>query len=187
MITAGELRRGVTIELEGRSLAILDYRHVKMGRGGAVVRLRLRDLREGHITDRTFTASERFTRVRVESRPAQYLYSDGELFHFMDNATYDEITLSLEALGDATNYLKEGMTVNISVAADEAIGVELSPNVELRVSESEPGLRGDTASGVTKLATLETGATVQVPLFVEAGELIRVDTRTGAYLERVKE
>ena len=187
MITAGELRRGVAIALDGRPLAILEYQHIKMGRGGALVRLRLRDLREGHITDRTFPASERFTRIRVELRPVQYLYTDGDLFHFMDTDTYDQIALSPAAVGEATKYLKEGMTLDLNVAAEEAIGIELPPNVELRVTESEPGLRGDTASGVTKPATLETGAVVQVPLFIGPGELIRVDTRTGNYLERVRE
>ena len=116
MITAGELRRGVAIELDGRPLAILDYQHIKMGRGGALVRLRLRDLREGHITDRTFPASERFARIRVELRPVQYLYTDGDLFHFMDTSTYDQIALSPAAVGEATKYIKEGMTLDLNVA-----------------------------------------------------------------------
>ena len=186
MITAGELRRGVAIELEGRPYAILEYTHIKMGRGGAQVRLKLRDLREGHTTDRVFPASERFARIRVESRAVQYLYTDGDLFYFMETTTFDQIALSPALVGDAAKYIKESMNVDISMAGDEPIGVELPAAVELRVKESEPGIKGDTASGATKAATLETGAVVLVPLFVEAGDLLKVDTRSGAYIERVK-
>ena len=186
MITAGELRRGIAIELDGRPCAILEYNHIKMGRGGAQVRLRLRDLREGHITERVFSAGERFTRIRVELRPVQYLYTDGDLYHFMDTTSFDQIAASPALVGDATKYLKEGMTLDLNLVGDDPVAVELPVNVELEVTDTEPGVRGDTASGATKAATLETGAVVQVPLFITIGDVIRVDTRTGSYTERAK-
>jgi elongation factor P len=185
VITVGELRRGVGIELDGQIYSVLDYQHIKMGRGGAQVRLKLRDLRSGAIFDRTFSAQEKFARIRVDRRPVQYLYSDGDFYHFMDQQTYEQRSLTREVLGDAVNYLKDGMHLELAYYGEEPIGVELPLNVELRVVQTDPGFRGDTATGGTKPARTETGLVVQVPLFVNTGDVIRIDTRNGGYIERV--
>ena len=185
MITVGELRRGVGIELDGKIFSIVEYQHIKMGRGGAQVRLKLRDLRSGAIFDRTFPASEKFARIRVERRPVQFTYSDGGVYYFMDQESFEERSVPREILGDAVDYLKDGMELELAYYGEEPIGVELPMNVEMRVTQTDPGFRGDTASGGTKPATTETGKVVQVPLFVNTGDVIRVDTRDGSYLERV--
>ncbi|MBI2912038.1 MAG: elongation factor P [Chloroflexi bacterium] len=185
MIDAGELRKGITIELDGDLYSILDYQHIKMGRGSAQVRLRLRNVRAGHTVERTFQAGDRFSRVYLEHRPVQYLYADGDLHYFMDTETYEQKTLSAEQMGTALSYLKEGMTLEVLTHQEEPISLELPNSVELLVVETDPGFKGDTATGGTKPARLETGLTVQVPLFVTTGETIRVDTRSGLYLERV--
>lgn len=184
MINVGELRRGIGIELDGRILSVIEYQHIKMGRGGAQVRLKLRDLRSGAIFDRTFSASEKFQRIRVDRHPVQYLYHDGELYHFMDQETYEQRAVPAPILGDAVNYLKDGMQLDLTYYGEEPIGVELPLNVVLRVEQTDPGFRGDTATGGTKPATTETGLVVQVPLFVNTGDTIRVDTRDGSYIER---
>jgi elongation factor P len=185
VITVGELRRGVGIELDGQIYSVLDYQHIKMGRGGAQVRLKLRDLRSGAIFDRTFSAQEKFARIRVDRRPVQYLYSDGDFYHFMDQQTYEQRSLTREVLGEAVNYLKDGMHLELAYYGEEPIGVELPLNVELRVIQTDPGFRGDTATGGTKPARTESGLVVQVPLFVNTGDVIRIDTRNGGYIERV--
>ena len=185
MITTGELRKGITIELDGKLYNVIDYEHIKMGRGSAQVRLRLRDVRAGHITERTFQAGERFVRARIERRPIQYLYNDGDLYHFMDTETFDQIPLRGELLGDATKFVKENITLDLLQYGDEPIGVELPITVELEVTYTEPGFKGDTATGGNKPATMETGAVVQVPLFVNTGDVIRIDTRSSEYIERV--
>jgi len=156
-----------------------------VARGSAQVRLKLRDIRGGHTIERTFQAGEKFVRARLDRHQVQYLYSDGDLFHFMDSESYEQSMLNREQLGDALNYLKEGMSMDVLYYKEEPISVELPNSVELEVVETEPGFRGDTATNLNKPAKLETGITIQVPLFVNAGEVIRVDTRTGAYLERV--
>ncbi|MFP3974861.1 MAG: elongation factor P [Chloroflexota bacterium] len=184
MIDVTEARKGATIKLDGALYNVIEYNHIKMGRGSAQVRLKLRDIRAGHIVERTFQSGDKVNRVQVEERPAQYLYQDDNMFYFMDQETFDQIPLSNEQLGDALNYLKEGMTVELSTYEDEAIGVELPVSVELEVTDTGPGFKGDTATGGTKPATLETGITIQVPMFIENGELIRVDTRSGTYMER---
>ena len=184
MITVGELRRGVGIELDGKIYSIVEYQHIKMGRGGAQVRLKLRDLRSGAIFERTFPASERF-RIRIERRPVQFTYADGELFHFMDQETFDERSVPRQILGEAVDYLKDGMELELNYYGEEPIGVELPINIEVQVTQTDPGFRGDTATGGTKPATTETGKVVQVPLFVNTGDRIRVDTRDGSYIERV--
>ncbi len=184
MIDAGELRKGITIELDGQLYTILDYQHIKMGRGSAQIRLKLRDVRAGHTIERTFQAGEKFNRVRVEQKSAQYLYQDGDLFYFMDNETFEQTPLSKDQLGDALNYIKEGMNLMISRHGEEAVGIELPITVELTITETGPAHKGDTSSGGTKPAVLETGVTVQVPFFVNTGEVIRVDTRDGSYVER---
>ena len=184
MIDAGELKKGITIELDGQLFTILDFQHIKIGRGSAQIRLRLRDVRAGHTIERTFQAGEKFNRVRLEQRSAQYLYQDGDLYYFMDNETFEQTPLAAEQLGDALNYLKEEMSVMISRHGDEAIGVELPITVELAIAETGPSFKGDTSSAGTKPAVLETGITIQVPFFINTGDIVRVDTRNGSYIER---
>jgi elongation factor P len=184
MIDAGEIRKGVAIELDGQLYSILDFQHIKMGRGSAQVRLRLRDIRGGHTIERTFQAGDKFKRVRLEQRAAQYLYQDGNLHYFMDTETFDQTPLTSEQLGDALNYLKEEMTLMISRHGDEAVGIELPITVDLTVTETGPSFKGDTSSAGTKPAVLETGITIQVPFFINNGDVVRVDTRVGSYVER---
>jgi elongation factor P len=184
MIDATEARRGVTIELDGRLYTIIEYQHIKMGRGSAQVRLKLKDIRADHTIERTFQSTERLKQVEVEEHPAQYLYYDGDFYYFMDQEAFDQIPLSHEQLGDALNYLKEGMVVQLSRYEGEAIGISLPITVELEISETGPAFKGNTATAGTKPATLETGMTVQVPMFLNTGDVIRVDTRTGTYIER---
>jgi elongation factor P len=184
MIETGELRKGSTIEIDGTLYQVIEVEHVKIGRGSAQVRMKLRDLRAGHIVDKSVQAGSRFTRARVERQPAQYLYSEGGLYHFMNTETYDQFPLNKDHLGDALNYLKENSTCILLMYGDEPVGVELTAAVELAVTETDPGLRGDTAQGGTKLAKLETGISVNVPLFINVGDILKIDTRTGQYLER---
>ena len=184
MINATELRRGVTIELEGKLYQVIDYQHVKQKRT-ALARVKLRDLRAGHTFERTFPSDEKFVRARLELRPTQYLYNDGDLYYFMDEENFEQISLSAEQLGEAINYLKEGMSLQVSSYKGQLVGVELPITVDLKVTHTEPGVRGDTVTAGTKPATLETGLTIQVPLFINEGDVVRVDTRSGSYLERV--
>lgn len=186
MITTGEIRRGVIIELDGQLMQVLDWSHIKMARGSAQVRLKLRNVRKGDIVERTFQAGTRWPRARVEQRRAQYLYGDGTAFHFMDLETFDQFAVSATQLGDDALYLKEGMEVSVSLYEGEILGVDLPVTVDLVVARTEPGFAGDTATGARKPATLETGLTVQVPLFVTEGDVLRVDTRTGEYQTRVQ-
>jgi elongation factor P len=185
MISTGELRKGVVIELDGDLWQILDYHHIKMGRGSAQVRIKLRNVKKGSTVERSFQAGERWPRASMERRPVQFLYRDGDEFHFMDSDTYDQFILSAEALDDAVNYLRDAMVVDRVSYQGETIGIELPVNVELSVTETEPGFAGDTASGARKGATLETGLVVQVPLFIVVGDVLRIDTRTGEYVTRV--
>jgi elongation factor P len=184
MIDATEARKGVTIELDGRLYTIIEYQHIKIGRGSAQVRLKLKDIRADHTIERTFQSAERFKQVEVEERAAQYLYHDGDFYYFMDQATFEQIPISDEQLGYALHYLKEGVVVQISRYEGEAIGIALPITLELKIAETGPAFKGDTASGGTKPATLETGIIVQVPVFLKTGEVIRVDTRKGTYVER---
>ncbi|OGO04879.1 MAG: elongation factor P [Chloroflexi bacterium RBG_13_54_9] len=185
MIDTGDLKKGLTIELEGQLYHILDYQHIKMGRGSAQIRLKLRDLRAGHTIERTFQAGEKFLRARVDRHNVQFLYQDGDLYYFMDTESFEQNPLTKIQLGDAVNYLKEGLTLELLTYGNEAIGVELPNSVDLKVVETGPAFKGDTAQSGTKPAVLETGITIQVPLFVSVGDTVRVDTRTGNYLERV--
>jgi elongation factor P len=185
MINTGDLRRGITIQIDNDLWTVLEFQHIKMGRGSAQVRLKMRNVRSGAIVERTFQAGERFQRAILERRNVQFLYESEGLYHFMDNETYDQTALNGDLVGSAKNYLKDGMTVELLSFGDEALGIDLPPNVELRVTYTEPGFRGDTATGGTKPATVETGMTVQVPLFVKVDDVIRVDTRTDSYIERV--
>ena len=184
MMSAGELKKGSTIELDGQLYRILDFSHIKMGRGSAQIRLKLRDVRAGHTIERTFQASEKFTRARLEHRNVQFLYHDGDLYYFMDNETFDQTPLSADLLGDALNYLKEGLKLEMLTYRGEPVGVELPVAVELQVTDTGPGFKGDTAASGTKPATLETGLVVQVPFFINNGDVVKVDTRSGEYLER---
>ena len=184
MISSGDLRKGITIELEGKLYQVIEYQHVKMKKT-ALARVKLRDIRDGHTIEQTFQTTEKFIRARLESRSMQYLYNDGNLYYFMDNENFEQLPLSDIQLGDTVNYLKEGLSLEISSYKDEVIGVEMPITVELQVIETDPGYKGDTATGGNKPAKLETGITVQVPLFVDTGDVIKVDTRTGNYLERI--
>jgi len=185
MISTGELRKGVTIELDNELWQILDYHHIKMGRGSAQVRITLRNVKRGQTIERSFQAGTKWPRVQLETRPVQFLYSDGDDYHFMDTSSYDQFMLRGEQLGETTRYLKDGMTLDRTSHEGETIGVELPVTVDLRVETTEPGFAGDTAQGARKPATTETGLVVQVPLFVNEGDTIRVDTRTGEYQTRL--
>lgn len=184
MIDTGDLRKGLTIELDGNLYSIVDWEHNKTGRGGAKVRLKLRDVRAGHIIEHTYDAGAKFTRARVEREPAQFLYADEDMYHFMNTETFDQIAINRDRLGDAANYLKENDDCQVLTYGDEAISVELPAAVVLEVVETDPWVKGDTAQGGTKPAKLETGLTVSVPQFVNQGDKIKVDTRSGEYLER---
>lgn len=183
MINSTEARKGVVIELDGKLYQVIDYKHIKMKRT-ALVRLKLRDVIGGHTTERTFQSDEKFVRARLDFRSMQYLYDDGDLYYFMDQDNYEQLPLDKAQLGGAIDYLKEGMSLELSSYKGEFIGVEIPITVELEVTDTDPGFRGDTATSGTKPATLETGLVVQVPLFVEKGDVIKVDTRSGSYLER---
>jgi len=185
VISTGDLKKGISLEIEGQLLQIVDWQHIKMGRGGAIVRIKFRNLRTGANIDRTFDAGERFQRAFLERRPVQYSYNDGDAYYFMDNETYETVQLTGEQLGGGKDYLQDGMQLEIVTYNDEPISVELPVTVDLVVTYTEPGFKGDTATGGTKPATLETGKVVQVPLFVSTGDKIRVKTETGAYVERV--
>ncbi|HMJ81312.1 MAG TPA: elongation factor P [Candidatus Dormibacteraeota bacterium] len=185
MISTGDLRKGVVIELDNELWQILDYHHIKMGRGSAQVRIKLRNVKKGSIVERSFQAGDKWPRARLDRRQVQFLYRDGDDFHFMDTESYDQFHLTAEQLGDAVPYMTDGMTLDRTTYEGETIGVELPITVDLRVRETEPGYAGDTATGARKPATTEAGLVVQVPLFVDVGDTIRVDTRTGEYLTRV--
>ena len=185
MIDAGELKRGITIELDGQLYQVLDFQHIKMGRGSAQVRLKLRDIRAGHTTERAFQASETFTRAFLERCPVQYLYNEGSLYFFMDTKTFEQIPIDKSMLGEALNYLKDGSNLEILTHKGKSMGIQLPISVELKVTETGPGFKGDTASAGSKPAKLETGITIKVPFFINNGDIIKVDTRTGEYLERV--
>ncbi len=185
MIDAGELRRGWVLRIDGALCQIIDFQHQKIGRGSANVRLRMRDVRSGSTTDRSFQASKRFERVILDTHKVQYLYRDASGFHFMDMETYEDMTLSEDAIGEAAQYLTDGLDLEITAFEGAALGVELPINVEIEVVETEPGIRGDTATGATKMAKVATGLEVQVPLFVATGDVLRIDTRSGEYQTRV--
>jgi len=185
MISTGELRKGVAIELDGELWQILDYHHIKMGRGSAQVRITLRNIKRGQTVERSFQAGTKWPRASMERRPVQFLYRDGDDFHFMASDTYDQFHLTGDQLGEVAQYLKDGMTLERTSYQGETIGVELPVTVDLSVVDTEPGFAGDTQTGARKPATTETGLVVQVPIFVQSGDTIRVDTRTGEYQTRV--
>jgi elongation factor P len=184
LIETNDFRVGTAFEMDGKLLTIVNVEHIKLARAGAVIKAKLRNLRDGSLFEQSFRSGDKFKAVRIEKSEATYLYGEGDLFYFMDAQTYDQVPLNRSQVVDVMPFLKEGNPVSLLRYEDTVIGVELPITVELEVTESEPGVRGDTVSGVTKPARLETGATVQVPLFVNQGDRIRVDTRTGNYLER---
>lgn len=183
MINATELRKGVIIEFEDKLYQVVEYQHVKMKRT-ALAKVKLRDINAGHTIERSFQSDEKFVRARMDSQQMQYLYNDGDLYYFMDQENYEQMPFGAEQLGDALNYLKEGNTVEVTSYKDQVVGIEMPITVELEVTETDPGFKGDTATGGNKPAKLETGLTIQVPLFINIGDVIKVDTRTGTYLER---
>ncbi|MBE0447541.1 MAG: elongation factor P [Actinobacteria bacterium] len=185
MISTNEFKNGMTIDIDGILYQIIDFQHVKPGKGGAFVRTKLKNFKTGAAIDKTFRAGEKFEQAMINRRPMQYLYNDGSDYIFMDMETYEQISLPSSFLADGIRFLKENMNVLVAMHDGEAIGVELPITVELEVSQTDPGLKGDTASGGTKPAMLETGTMIQVPLFIKVGDMIKVDTRTGEYITRV--
>ena len=185
MISTGELHKGVVIELDGDLWQILDYHHIKMGRGSAQVRIKLKNVKKGSIVEKSFQAGERWPRAQLDRRPIQFMYRDGDAFHFMEMETYEQFHLNADQLEDAVNYMKDGMTLDRISYDGETLGVELPITVDLVVVETDPGFAGDTATGARKPATTESGLVVAVPLFVTEGDTIRVDTRTGEYQTRL--
>jgi len=184
MIYPNNFRFGLVVRVEDQLFSIVGFQHVKPGKGGAYVRTKLKRLSDGNVIERTFRSEEKIDDVRLDSRDMQYLYQDGELLYFMDNDTYEQTPLSADYLGDAIKYIAEGSTIRMQFLESKPITVDMPPAVVLNVTQTDPGVRGDTATGATKPATMETGLVLQVPLFVEEGDAIKVDTRSGAYLER---
>ena len=185
MISTGDIKKGIIIELDGQLMKVLDWTHIKMARGSAQVRMKLQNVRKGDIVERTFQAGTRWPRARVEQRKVQYLYTDAGIYYFMDNETYEQVAVSGEMIGDDRSYLKENTDVFVTSYEGEVLGLDLPVTVDLVVSQTDPGFAGDTATGAKKGATMETGLVVQVPLFVNEGDTIRVDTRNGEYVTRV--
>jgi elongation factor P len=184
MIDTGDLRKGLTIEMDGNLYSIVDWEHNKTGRGGAKVKLKLRDVRAGHTIEQTYDSGAKFQRARVERQPAQYLYQEDSIYYFMNRETFEQIAVNKDRIEDAVPFLRENDECSVLTYGDEAISVELPAAVVLTVVETEPGIKGDTAQGATKPAKMETGLVVTVPLFVNEGDKLKVDTRSGAYLER---
>lgn len=184
MISASEFRNGVTFELDGNVFQIVEFQHVKPGKGAAFVRTKLKNVISGSVVEKTFRPSEKMPKAHIERKDMEYSYSDGGLYYFMDQETFDMMPLNIEQLGDALKFVKENMIVKVLSYKGNVFGVEPPTFVELKITETEPGFKGDTAQGATKPATLETGAVISVPLFINEGDVIRVDTRTGEYMER---
>lgn len=184
MISGSELRKGVIIELDEKLYQVIEYKHVKMKRT-ALARVKLRDIRAGHTIEQTFQSDQKFTRVRLEFKNVQYLYNDGGLYYFMDEETFEQTPVNASQLGDTINYLKDGMSLQLSNYNGELVNVELPITVELQVTDTGPAFKGDTATAGTKPATLETGITIQVPMFISQGNTVKVDTRDGSYMERI--
>ncbi|HNZ09334.1 MAG TPA: elongation factor P [Bacillota bacterium] len=185
MVSTNDLRTGLTVEWDGSIWTVVDFQHVKPGKGAAFVRVKLRNIITGATIENAFNAGEKLSRAQIDFRKMQYLYESDGQYHFMDQDNYEQISLSADVLGDSLKYLKENMELGVQQYQGKVVGIELPNFVELEIVETDPGLRGDTASGGTKPAKLETGAVIQVPLFIQQGEKIRVDTRTNKYLERV--
>lgn len=184
MISAGDFRNGVTIEYEGDIYTIIEFQHVKPGKGAAFVRTKIKNIKTGGVVEKTFRPTEKMNKAHIDRKDMQYLYSDGELYHFMDTETFEQIAVNASDVGDALKFVKENEMVKILSHNGEVFGIEPPLFVELEITDTEPGFKGDTATGATKPAVIETGVTVNVPLFVSQGEKIKIDTRTGEYLSR---
>ena len=187
MISAGEFRNGVTIEYEGDIFVILEFQHVKPGKGAAFVRTKIKNLKTGSVVEKTFRPTEKMPRAHIDRQDMQYLYTDGDLYHFMNVETFDQIAINAQVVGDTLKFVKENEMVKILSYEGQVFGIEPPLFVELEITQTEPGFAGNTAQGATKPAVVETGATVQVPLFINQNEVIKIDTRTGEYLGRAKE
>ena len=185
MISVSDFRNGVTFDMDGKVMQIVEFQHVKPGKGAAFVRTKLKNVITGGVVEKTFRPTEKMPKAHIERKNMAYSYNDGDLYYFMDNETFDMLPLSQDQLGDALKFVTENMNVTVLSYKGSVFGVEPPTFVELKVTETEPGFKGDTSTGATKPATLETGATINVPLFVDQGDTIRVDTRTGEYMERV--
>ena len=185
MIAAGDFRNGITLEIEGNVFQIMEFQHVKPGKGAAFVRTKIKNVMSGGVVERTFRPTEKFPAARIDRVDMQYLYSDGDLFHFMDVNTYEQVALNPDSIGDALKFVKENEMCKVCSYNGNVFSVEPPLFVELEITDTEPGFKGDTAQGATKPAVVETGATVYVPLFVDQGDKIKIDTRTGEYLSRV--
>lgn len=184
-ISTADFRNGMCIEYNGKLCTIVEFQHVKPGKGGAFVRTKLRDIKTGRVVDYTFNSGTKFDTVRLETKKMQYLYNDGADYFFMDNDTYEQISIPAEVVGDTATWLKENDEASLLYAGDELISIEPQMFVELEVTQTEPGFKGDTVQGSTKPATLETGAVVQVPMFIEIGDVLQIDTRDGRFIKRV--
>lgn len=185
MIITNDLRTGVTVEIDGAVWSVLEFQHVKPGKGAAFVRTKMKNVATGAVQERTFNAGEKLNKARIENKEMQYLYASGDFYTFMDNSSYEQMDLTSDQIGDGLKYLIENMNIFIQVYDGKIIGIEMPNFVELTITECEPGVKGDTATGGTKPATLQTGAQVKVPFFINEGDKIRIDTRTGEYLSRV--
>lgn len=187
MISAGEFRKGVTFEMNGEPHVVIDFQHVKPGKGAAFVRTKYRNILTGATREEAFNPNDKFPKAHIDTKVMQYLYNDGELYYFMDQETYEQIPLMAELVEEAVKYIRENDTATVKMYKGEVFDVEAPNFVDLNVTETEPGVKGDTATNVTKAATVETGAVIQVPIFIEEGEKIQIDTRSGEYLGRSKE
>ena len=185
MVTAGDFKNGLTIQMDNNIWQIIEFQHVKPGKGAAFVRTKLKDIKSGGVVETTFRPTEKFENAHIDRKDMQYLYNDGDLYYFMDGETYDQIAVSAEKVGDSLKFVKENETVKICSCKGDIFAIEPPITVELQITETEPGFKGNTATNATKPAVVETGATVYVPLFVEQGETIVIDTRTGEYSKRV--
>ncbi len=186
MISAGDFRNGVTFDMDGQVMQIVEFQHVKPGKGAAFVRTKIKNVISGAVVERTFNPSDKFENAYVERKDMQYLYSDGDLYYFMDVETYEQIPINSANLGDSFRFVKENMTIKVLSYKGNVFGIEPPFFVDLEITQTDPGFKGDTATNTLKPATLETGAVIRVPLFINIGEMVRVDTRTGEYLERAK-
>jgi elongation factor P len=186
MISAGDFRNGVTFEMDSQVYQVIEFQHVKPGKGAAFVRTKYRNVKTGGVVERSFNPSDKFEQAQLERRDMNYLYNDGDLYYFMDVDTYDQVPFSGAAIGDALKFLKENMVCKVVSYKGDVFAIEPPIFVELEITDCDPGVKGDTAQNATKSATVETGATIKVPLFVNQGDLVRIDTRTGEYMERVK-
>lgn len=185
MVSAGDFKNGLTVEIEGNVYQILEFQHVKPGKGAAFVRTKMKNIINGGVVEKTFRPTEKFENAHIERKEMQYLYSDGDLFYFMDTETYDQIAVNNDTVGESLKFVKENENVKVISYQGSVFSIEPPITVELEITETEPGFKGDTATGATKPATVETGAQVMVPLFVEQGDKLKIDTRTGEYLSRV--